>query len=72
MEISQKANARYDNKIYKFLQIMQSEKKLRLFDRVHYVCANECVLEKLKDKTQLFKSLFKVESVTEINQEQPK
>lgn len=66
MEIAVKATVRYEQKIKKFIQIMQEPEHLRLFDKAHFVCTKKSVLEKLVQKSQLFQTLFQIELLEDI------
>ena len=66
MEIAVKATARYEQKVKRFIQIMQRPEQLRLFDKAHFVCAKKSVMEKLVQKSQLFQSQFQIELLEDI------
>lgn len=59
LEIARKSKDRYHQKIKRYIQIMtESSESSRLFDKVHYVCEKQNVLDLVRSETQLYQPLF--------------
>lgn len=60
LEITRKSKERYQQKIKRFINVMTKEGEgERIFDKVHYVCEKQTILELLKSEVQLYLPLFR-------------
>lgn len=66
LEIARKSKERYQQKIKRYIQLMTDDEDRRLFEKVHFVCEKEVVLNLIKDQTQLFQPLFQFNFISEI------
>jgi hypothetical protein len=67
LEIARKSKERYRQKIKRYIEVMTTgEATQRIFNKVHYVCEKENILELIKYETQLYQSLFQFSLESEI------
>lgn len=60
LEIARKSKERYQTKIKRYIQVMsEPQVASMLFDRVHYVCEKEKILDLIKSEVALYQPLFK-------------
>lgn len=59
LEIARKSKERYRQKVKKYIQIMiEMDPHSRLFEKVHYVCEKQNVVDLIKIESELYQPLF--------------
>lgn len=67
LEIARKSHKRYDEKIRRYISLMQDPSaEFQAFEKVHVVCADVSVAKLWVDKTKIYRELFLVETVNQI------
>ena len=59
LEIARKSKERYRQKVKKYIQVMtEIDPNSRFFEKVHYVCEKQNIIDLLKIESQLYQPLF--------------